>query len=132
MGRRCPDCRALLHEETRRNVRLDVCICGGAWFDLGEVQLYSGCAMPTRPLSAAVATQPTLVRGNCPRCPDAPLQPRQFAGRTVAGCASCRGVWLSRVTLQHLVPAERPPTDTGGNEWWGVAIEVVLDALTWP
>lgn len=112
-------------------MRIDVCICGGAWFDLGEVQRFTGQAVPARPMPAVAAAPPTLVRGDCPRCPGQALQPRQFAARTVAGCAICRGVWLSRAALHELVPAERPATDSSDGDWWAVAIEAVLHALPW-
>lgn len=120
---RCPDCSRSLREVDHDGIHLDVCDCGGMWFDRGELERW--VAQRRRPppdLEAArfpaAGREPT----RCPRCATASL--RQFEAVAVHGacCRDCRGAWMSAADLARL---------TGGptTSEWPVVVSGALEFL---
>jgi Zn-finger nucleic acid-binding protein len=131
MPRRCPDCRGPLREELHRGVRLDVCADHGMWFDLGEVQRWSGRATPTNaPLATDAGDSRAASLGACPRCDGVVLMPRSFARTAVAACGRCRGVWLSRAAaaaLASIEPRTTAESPGAGDPWWTAVAEGLFE-----
>jgi Zn-finger nucleic acid-binding protein len=124
----CPDCRGPLFAELHGGVQLDLCVCGGAWFDPGELKRWSPrAAARLRELAGA----PAATAPPCPGCAAAggSLRPRQAAGASVGVCARCTGVWLPRKSFAALAPGASRDASSDAAGWGGFGFDAALHAL---
>jgi Zn-finger nucleic acid-binding protein len=98
-----------------RDVRVDVCDCGGMWFDHGEVEAWARDKGDAAARTTAARTPGTSSDRVCPRCQIAAMRLHMVDGKTLNRCSRCKGVWLPARTVAALDPAfPREPT---GSAW---------------
>lgn len=116
----CPKCSGQkLEPVVVDGTEVDRCrVCGGVWFDKGELgqtlrqatrmlgPLVAEGSAPTPPRgpAAALANDPDRVRGACPRDKRRllPIQSARCPDLTVDECATCGGIWLDGGELASL------------------------------
>jgi len=125
---KCPSCSSPLREVRQHGIRLDVCACGGIWFDVGELEawyanLRPGAARPQLPGHFLLHDDDGRP---CPHCTDAVL--RRFDVGEVRGslCRQCRGVWLTAIDAQRV---RRQPVDAASGPTTGALAYGISDGL---
>ena len=98
----------------KNELRIDQCVvCGGIWFDAGELERYLDSKL--EPLDSPLIPDEIRSRldskpSSCPRCAraldkrPAPNNPRVSADR----CGSCGGLWLDGGELAQVARSEAP------------------------
>ena len=95
------------------NLELDKCfVCGGVWFDKGELDKYlteKVTVIDSSSVGADLDKELDAKKGNCPRCQvemkktAAPKDP----SITVDTCEKCGGVWLDSTEIDRLECANK-------------------------
>ncbi|MBW3629152.1 MAG: zf-TFIIB domain-containing protein [Gemmatimonadetes bacterium] len=160
----CPVCLGVTMDKTRvgepDGVMLDHCArCGGAWFELGEVQLLrrakpadlwariapradvhrAQCHSCHTPMERTASTCPTCGQANvldCPVC-EQPMKVATHEGLRLDSCSTCKGIWFDhhelsaiwRMELSAAVDRHRGRTGAGVADSDGGL--VLLEALAW-
>jgi uncharacterized protein len=102
----CPRCKVGKLEEIEvDNILIDRCeVCGGLWFDSGELTQVSGDAESVKELEAVMPTEAGTLE--CPRCKKTEMRRQTLCGKgagdcdTVFRCPSCLGSWIDRGVLR--------------------------------
>lgn len=101
----CPRCSiGKLEEIEVDGILIDRCkVCGGLWFDAGELTQVSGDNASVRDLEAEIPSGQVNV--DCPRCEDTQLRRQSLCvgGRNecdIYRCPSCLGSWIDRGVLR--------------------------------
>jgi len=160
----CPVCLGVMMEKTpvgeKAPVLLDHCPrCGGAWFELGEVQQLrqvrpedlwkriapraevqrASCHSCHTPMDRSAASCPTCGQPNlldCPVC-EQTMQVASYEGLRLDSCARCKGIWFDHHELSAIWKLElnaalnRHRDRTGSALADNAGAVVLLDALTW-
>ena len=103
----CPRCRVGKLEEIEiDSILIDRCkLCGGLWFDSGELTQMSGDAESVKDLEAKMPTE--SVDLECPRCEKTGMRRQQICETStgdcdmVFRCPSCLGSWIDRGVLRR-------------------------------
>jgi len=100
----CPVCLNEMEVFGCFGIELDTCkLCGGLWFDGGEIErLMSVKSIPKR-LTHPVAydfSRKKIEEGDrtCPRC-DLVMTIKEFQGVSIDLCPACKGMWFDRYEL---------------------------------
>jgi Zn-finger nucleic acid-binding protein len=124
----CPSCQRTLREVTHHGVRVDVCDCGGIWFDHGEIERWARDAGIARRMQTS---RSDFARG----ATGSPCQPAEPHGLEwaehnkvrFARCARCGGIWLAADAVARLDPARHAPgTEVSIGIGWHV-----LEGMLW-
>jgi Zn-finger nucleic acid-binding protein len=160
----CPVCLGVTMEKTPigdgDTVVLDHCPrCGGAWFELGEVQLLrrvrpeelwariaprgdvhrAHCHSCHTPMERTAASCPTCGQPNvldCPVCAQ-PMKVATHEGLRLDSCANCKGVWFDHHELSAIWRIELGAALDRRRGRAGAALAdsdggmVLLEALAW-
>lgn len=100
----CPVCEKNMHIIYFLEIELDFCkLCGGLWFDGGEMDKVIGKRNVPRRLTEPLAydlSQRKVVEGKrqCPRCRDI-MKVMNYKDVNVDVCLKCKGIWLDRYEL---------------------------------
>ncbi|MBN2715816.1 MAG: zf-TFIIB domain-containing protein [Deltaproteobacteria bacterium] len=101
----CPRCSiGKLEEIEVDGILIDRCrVCGGLWFDSGELTQVSGDAAAVKNLEAQMPS--TQVDLECPRCEKTALRSQALCVGENSSCAiyrcpSCLGSWIDRGVLR--------------------------------
>ena len=103
----CPRCKVGKLEEIEiENILIDRCeVCGGLWFDSGELTQMSGDAESVKELEAQIPTESGTLE--CPRCTKTEMRRQKLSENgvgdcdTVYRCPSCLGSWIDRGVLRR-------------------------------
>ena len=108
------------------SIHIDVCRCGGMWFDAGELVAWRK-GLATSPIVSRVQGSTAMP---CPRCPTAHLLAHTVATVPVRACPTCRGAFVPAESVARLEPATNGASgaETAGSILGGV-LEVVANAL---
>ncbi|MBN2344195.1 MAG: zf-TFIIB domain-containing protein [Deltaproteobacteria bacterium] len=105
MGLDCPRCtNGKLEEIEVDEILIDRCVvCGGVWFDQGELTQIVGEESGVKDLEAAMPEKQADIL--CPRCVDIILREQQLCeldgvSVSVYRCPSCLGTWMDRGVLR--------------------------------
>ncbi|MCA8977255.1 MAG: zf-TFIIB domain-containing protein [Planctomycetes bacterium] len=128
----CPGCAATLRAVEHAGLQLDVCACGGIWFDRGELGrwLEQNGMRHSVPAAGELATEEGN-RRRCPRCATATLH-RFVAGELRgSGCRTCEGIWLTAIDVRRARGLRPSPASAGSSVAWSLAdlIGSVLQGL---
>jgi len=120
--RTCPIDSESLAEVMVGNVAVDVCsVCGGKWFDGGELNLVVKQGLPVLAqldLDHPNTTGKSVPPGGkaCPRCGErlVPFSFKHAPGVVLEGCRKCKGIWadhgkLTQLALKLGLPQEKIP-----------------------
>lgn len=120
--RNCPVDSEALVEVTVGNVTLDVCpVCGGTWFDNGELSAVTKQGLPT--LAGLEVDHPNTTGKSvppggkpCPGCGErlVPFSFKHAPGVVLEGCRTCKGIWsdhgkLTQLALKLGLPQDKLP-----------------------
>lgn len=124
----CSSCDRPLRAVVHREVHVDVCDCGGMWFDRGELDTWMRRERIPPPLAPVVGVKGAAT-SSCPRCATKTLERRTIEGASGGRCSRCTGVWLSAAAIAKFDPAPREP---GGSGWYTFFDGVIqLAAAIW-
>jgi Zn-finger nucleic acid-binding protein len=112
---------SMLHD----SVQIDVCRCGGMWFDAGELAAWRA-GRAAKPL--VCRCQGTTERP-CPRCPSQRLLDHTVATIPVLACPGCHGVFVPAASVARLDP-RHPAAESGlGFAVIGELLDILGNAL---
>lgn len=102
----CPRCTiGKLEEVEIDEVLIDRClVCGGLWFDQGELTQMVGDDNAVKEIEAAIPSEKSDIL--CPRCIDTTLRKQEVCelqGKSIDifRCPSCLGTWMDRGVLRR-------------------------------
>lgn len=104
----CPVCDKTMHLVYFFDIELDFCrLCGGLWFDGGEMEKVLSKRNVPRRLTVPLAydlTQRKVEEGKrlCPRCKDT-MKVMKYKEVNVDICLRCQGIWLDRYELAQIM-----------------------------
>jgi Zn-finger nucleic acid-binding protein len=107
----CPVCRKDMEVTYYRELQLDWCrLCGGLWFDGGEVEKLTTYKNIPKKLTHPMAydySEKKVAEGErfCPRCNDV-MKVVDYQGVNVDVCMKCQGIWFDRYELAKTMGAE--------------------------
>jgi Zn-finger nucleic acid-binding protein len=95
-------CQKELREVRYKEITIDRCACGGAWFDAGELEKYRSTV--SEPIEESqLGTKVPLERGptprHCPRCKSASLLRGRTSKLRFLRCEECHGFFVPRQNL---------------------------------
>ena len=123
----CPKCRAgkletlKLHTKQGHDLELDQCsICGGIWFDRGEIEEYlTGTVevIDVPLLDPAVSVELDFREATCPRCSIKLQKTHAPQNEKIQGdnCPQCGGLWLDAGEADDIAMAEK--VNAAFNDW---------------
>jgi Zn-finger nucleic acid-binding protein len=124
----CPSCQRTLREVSHHGVSVDVCDCGGIWFDQGEIERWARSAGVARRLQSPRSDVDAGATGvDCMRCAQHGLEWGEHNKVRFARCSQCGGIWLAADAVARLDPARH----SAGTE---VSIGIgwhVLEGMLW-
>lgn len=109
----CPDCQRPLREVVHHDVHVDVCDCGGMWFDRGELETWRRASKGQRQGGKAADLERNAKALPCPGCASMDLRARSLDTIACARCERCGGVWLPGNAVALLAPSRPQGTDSG-------------------
>ena len=125
----CPSCERRLRPVDYDGTQVDVCDCGGMWFDRGELEQWARSKQLNGPLpdgsNGALLSDDS---GRCPRCCVSSLRDRGRGGIAFAHCTRCHGIWLFPQGAARLDPAATPGP-SGWEHACGLFFEALLQGL---
>jgi Zn-finger nucleic acid-binding protein len=105
----CPFCARQLREVDCNGTQIDVCDCGGMWFDADEIAAWASKAKLDGPVPDGSNCLPHASECyRCPRCAEFSLKSRVLHDVFFARCDECAGIWLTPEGVSQMNPAGRP------------------------
>ncbi|MGV8123005.1 MAG: zf-TFIIB domain-containing protein [Candidatus Xenobiia bacterium LiM19] len=104
----CPVCRKDMEATSYMELQLDWCrLCGGLWFDGGEVEKLTTYKNIPKRLTHPIAydySEKKIPEGErlCPRCMDR-MKVIDYQNVKVDVCTKCRGIWFDRYELAKTI-----------------------------
>ncbi|GEM_PF-1374867 len=108
----CPVCRKDMEVTCFRELQLDWCrLCGGLWFDGGEVEKLTTYKNIPKRLTHPIAydySEKKVDEGErlCPHCNDV-MKVVDYQNVRVDVCTKCQGIWFDRYELAKTMGAEK-------------------------
>ena len=95
-------------------LQVDQCfVCGGVWFDKGELDKYITeqlTAVNESDMGRSVVKELDRKKGDCPKCHILMQQipAPQLPQMTIDVCGKCQGVWLDATEIDRLEHSQKP------------------------
>lgn len=102
LNMKCPRDGCQIERKDVKEVVINACaVCGGAWFDKGEIEsLVKKDAKESEWFAASADAKSTETPWKhvsmCPRCNGTDIGANRKEGLVLYGCENCRGVWLDK------------------------------------